>query len=116
MKHISLAIKSLDGQDWKIGCIVANVGGSKATIIETHLTISRDIVESLESFLIGIPNYDRKYSFGSFSIEPGERQERTEGKEQLTTVPIVCFGFSGIETKEALHDLRDSDRYGTGSI
>jgi hypothetical protein len=116
VKHVSLAIQSLDDRDWKIGCIVANVGGTNATIIESDLTISRITVGTLESLLIGIPHYDRKYSFSSFSIAPGERQEqtitldandrlrfnlahsqadkrRTEGNEPLTTSPIVCFGF-----------------------
>src|ERR1700688_820926 len=128
VKHVSLAIQSLDDREWKIGCIVANVGGSGATIIETDLTISRPVVGTIESLLVGVPHHDRKYSFGSFSIEPGERQERTialdandrlrfnlahgqaekrrtEGKEPLTTSPIVCFGFFRYRDKRGIARL-----------
>ena len=126
-KHVSLVpgkIEEVNGvrtlQDdhcWRIGCILANVGGSKAHIMESSLTVARLGIGTLQGLLPAMPPYGTKYSFGSFVLEAGERQEkivalsaneetmqfriaykaaenrRAEGKATVTTAPIICFGF-----------------------
>ena len=103
--------------DWRIGCVVANVGGSKAHIEDSDLTIRSFGVGTLENLLPAMPPYAKKYVFGSFFLQPGERQEkiitldpnaeamnlrlvhataerrRQQGGERVLTHPIVCFGF-----------------------
>jgi hypothetical protein len=106
-----------DDRQWRISCIVANVGGSKAHIMESSLAVARLGIGTLEGLLPAMPPYGTKYSFGSFVIEPGERHEkivalnvneetmqlriahktaenrRVEGKPAVITAPIICFGF-----------------------
>jgi len=127
VKHVSLipgklvevnGAKSLrDDRQWRISCIVANGGGSKARIMDSSLTVARLGIGTLEGLLPAMPPYGTKYSFGPFVIEPGERHEkivaldvneetmhlriayktaenrRAEGKPTVTTAPIICFGF-----------------------
>jgi hypothetical protein len=102
-----------DGNEWKIGCVLANVGGSKASITQSNLTISRLGVGSIDGLLPAMPPYGDKYSFGQSATESGERREQIiklganeEGMDMrvsyyaaqqrgkpIDTTPIVCFGF-----------------------
>jgi len=101
-----------DDHQWRIGCVVANIGGSVAQVIGSDVSIRRLGIGTLEGLLPGLPPYQGKYSFGDFSIEPGERLEKIVVLEtntetmQLRIVsamaasggntgadPTVCFGF-----------------------
>jgi hypothetical protein len=103
--------------EWKFSCIVANVGGSKANVFESSLTARLEGVGPLENLLPSFPPYETKYSFGSFILEPSDRQERIVklgvneesmtlrqshqiastrekwDKPKLTTAPKVFFGY-----------------------
>lgn len=124
IKHVSIIPdRDIPGSpnkdlEWKFSCIVANVGGSKASIVESSLTAQLEGVGTLEGLLPDMPPYGKKYSFASFTIEPGERQERVIKLDandesmklrqahriakirrlqgdlpKLTTAPKVFFGF-----------------------
>jgi hypothetical protein len=106
-----------DSQEWKVNCILANVGASQAEVIESNVTIRRLGIGSLEGLLPAIPFYDTKYSFGTFVVQPGERKsaevpldtnsdgmklrlshsmaEKIDGYGQphSDTNPLVCYGF-----------------------
>lgn len=113
-----------DDHHWRIGCVVANLGGSKAEIIESNLTIEALGVGSTDDLLPYLPHYGTDYSFEQFSIKPGERQEKIivlarqpetarfqSLREQhlagnyTDTSPLICFGFlsyrdlSGVERR-----------------
>lgn len=139
VKHISLipgklgevnGVRTLhDDRQWRISCIVANVGGSKAHIIESSLAVARLGIGTLEGLLPAMPPYGTKYSFGTFVINPGERHEkivalnvneetmqlrvahttakdrRVEGKPAVTTTPTICFGFFRYRDESAIDRL-----------
>jgi len=75
----SITSRPEDGNDWKVGCLIANVGESTAHIVESDLTIPDLGIGSLQSIITpdSIPRYANKHSFGTFSIDPGVRQEIT---------------------------------------
>jgi len=134
VKHISLIPGKLvdvnetptlqDDRQWRIACVVANIGGSTAQISESSLTIKRLGIGSLEGLLPTLPPYDKRYSFGQFSIEPGERKERivvldantdtmnlrlvhamAEGGSNTSTSPLICFGFFHYRDKSGIGRL-----------
>jgi len=102
-----------DGDEWRIGCVIANVGGSKADIAESNMTITTLGVGTLDGLLPPVPPYGTAYSFRPFVIESGERRKETvalganmEGMDlrvtyyaarkrgsAIETNPIICFGF-----------------------
>jgi hypothetical protein len=101
-----------DNLEWRIGCVIANVGEGTAHITESDLTINRLGVGTIQGLLPNLPPYEGKYSFGKLSVEPGVRQEQvivmdrntdtmrfrllrqmaTNG-QHTNTSPLVCFGF-----------------------
>ncbi len=101
-----------DDHHWRIGCVVANLGGSKAEIIKSNLTIEALGIGSIDGLLPNLPPYGTDYSFEQFSIEPGERQEKIIvlarqpetarfkflweqciAGNHTDTSPLICFGF-----------------------
>jgi hypothetical protein len=123
-------VKTLqDDHCWRIGCILANVGGSKARIMESGLTVEELGIGTLEGLLPAMPPYGTKYSFGSFVLEAGERQEKTVAlnaneetmrlriahrtaeirrradKPVMTTAPIICFGFFRYRDESGINRL-----------
>lgn len=101
-----------DDHHWRIGCVVANLGGSKAEIIESNLTIEARGIGSIDDLLPNLPPYGTDYSFEQFSIDPGERQEKVivlarqpetarfkflweqcMAGNHTDTSPLICFGF-----------------------
>lgn len=101
-----------EASQWRISCVIANVGASKALIVKSNLTISRLGVGTLKGLLPSLPVYGKDYSFGEFSIEAGERQEKIVVLQQqpdtahlrilcqtadnggyTDTSPLICFGF-----------------------
>jgi hypothetical protein len=73
----SITNRPEDGHNWRVGCLVANVGESKAEVVVSDLTIPDVGVDTLNSRFPpdSVPLYDKKHSFGTFSIQPGERKE-----------------------------------------
>lgn len=127
IKHVSLVpgrlVADKDGQkflqsdnQWSIDCILANIGGSKATITKSNLTIMHVAVGPLEGVLPPLPPYVGRYSFQQFVLEAGERREedvlldvneesrllriacenarddRRQGRP-TDTIPVVCIGY-----------------------
>lgn len=101
-----------DDHQWRIGCVIANIGGSNARITESDLTIKRLGVGTIQGLLPNLPPYEGKYSFAKVSIEPGLRQEEVivmdkntdtmrfrllyqmaKNGQNTNTSPLVCFGF-----------------------
>lgn len=113
-----------DDTRWRIACVIANLGGSRARIVGSNLTINRLGVGTLKDLLPSLPAYGADYSFEEFSIESGERQEKTvvltqqpdtsqfrilremfSSRQNTSTSPLICFGFfhyrdeSGVERR-----------------
>lgn len=144
VKHISLIPGKIvdvegkptlqDDRQWRVACVIANIGGTRAEIVGSNLTIERLGIGSIDGQLPNLPPYGNRYSFGIFSIQPGERQEKTIALDantetmrlrlhyQLlqkapTTAPIAFFGFlhyrdaSGIERRTGFgaHMKRDME-------
>jgi hypothetical protein len=102
-----------DDHDWKIECLVANTGASKADVIESNLTLSRwGIADSVLEILPVFPPHNKsRDSFGTITIESGERhricvlldqndtmllrvsRQRQQRGGHTSTTQIVCFGF-----------------------
>jgi hypothetical protein len=112
-----------DGHNWRIGCLIANVGGSSAEIVESDINIPNLGIGTLESIIPpdSVPRYMKMHSFGTFTVEAGERKERMvtldANSEEVSrfratrvrtitiiqgggsydrasdTSPIICFGF-----------------------
>jgi hypothetical protein len=103
-----------DHENWRIECLIANVGGSKADIVESNLTLSQlGIADSATGLLPVFPPYSApRNSFGTISVEPGERHrscvllDRATDSMRLrilyqmekrgsntSTTQVICFGF-----------------------
>lgn len=111
VKWVALVMETEHDAMWRISVTIANVGAGKARVTESDLTVKRLGIGPLDKLLRMIPLYEKKYSLGQFSIEPGERTERlvtldanTDTKAMKTlhahsnlatmeTAPFVCFGF-----------------------
>ena len=63
-----------DSREWKVGCVIANIGGSKAGITDSNLTIRFLGIGSVEGLLPAMPVYENRYSFEKFTVQPGERR------------------------------------------
>jgi hypothetical protein len=71
---------------WRIRFVIANIGGSRATVTESNLTMFELGVGTLQELIPGFPPYSaRGDAFEGFMIEPGERQERTVLLEEIQT-------------------------------
>jgi hypothetical protein len=132
IKHLFLTppadiTKQGDSREWKVGCVVANIGGSRAKVVESNRTFRFLGIGTVDELLRGVPHYENKYSFGTFVIQPGERRSLetaldtntdgnkirfniavarkvdTYGHTAPDTNPTVCYGYfkyrddSGIE-------------------
>lgn len=128
----SISGRAEDGNDWRIGCLVANIGGSKAEVVESDVNIPNLGIGSLESLATrdSVPHYAKNHSFGTFVVQPGERQERMvtldansdevfrfrighqtaerrarEGLQVPGTSPIICFGFFRYKDESGIERL-----------
>lgn len=118
----------LDKKRWSIECMIANVGGGKARIVESNLTLepSLGIGDSPKGLLAVFPRYDDSQgSFGNIAIMPGERhtvkvpltdrqistlksyEQNQQGGANMSTTQVVCFGFI-----RYLDDLESARRMG----
>jgi hypothetical protein len=97
--------------EWKIGCVIANTGGSKAHIEKSSLTIRQLGIGSIDKLLPSHPPYGDRYSLGPFVLQAGERRENIvtldkhpdaetlfvfnlrATKGNVSTTPMICFGF-----------------------
>jgi hypothetical protein len=77
VKWVYLALKNEDDAEYPVGITLANVGGSRAQITESNLTVKKLGIGPMESLLRKQPAYDGRYFFGQFCMAPGERTDKT---------------------------------------
>lgn len=101
-----------DDVNWQIECLIANAGGSKASVIESNLTISKLGIGAVPELLPVFPPYGAAFdSFGNFTVQSGERRRQTivldpntdtmkfrmlrsqQERKGHTAVKVICFGF-----------------------